>query len=143
MAMDTETLPLQIYKANNKRNVLLAMLGLVVLSTIAEWALIYVNNALQLIFILTAVGYTVAVLIWCNIDARERGITLGSGFRIAVILIMPVALIYYLFRSRGLTGGLLGILYAVGFYILMALTAVITNLILALISDRLHLFQRM
>jgi len=140
--MDTETLPPQIYKANNKRNVLLAMIGLVLGSAIAQWAFIYVRNAYELITIFTAIGFTVGVLIWCHIDARERGTTLGQGFRIAVILLMPIALIYYLFRSRGFAGGLLGLLYAFGFYVLMVVTSVITDFVLALISDRLHLFQR-
>ena len=118
------------------------MIGLVLGSAIAQWAFIYVRNAYELITIFTAIGFTVGVLIWCHIDARERGITLGQGFRIAVILLMPIALTYYLFRSRGFAGGLLGLLYAFGFYVLMVLTSVITDFVLALISDRLHLFQR-
>ena len=121
----------QVYKANNKRNILIALAILQVASTLAQWLLVFSENAFLAATIFAALGFTVGVLIWCHIDARERGISLGGGFRILMILVMPVALIYYLFKSRGFAGGLVSIGWSIGFFIVLIVVNVVVNLLLA------------
>ncbi len=129
------------YKASNKRNVLCAILALAVGSTLVDWMAAGSMIVYQVTSIFTAIGYVVGTLIWCHIDARDRNVPLGQGFRILVILLGPIALIYYLFKSRGFTRGIISVAWMVGFILTIFVIATIENIILALISDRLGLFQ--
>lgn len=76
-----------IYKANNKRNVLIGILVLSVASNFAQWLAVVSEPLYSAVSILTAIGYTVGTLIWCHIDAQERNINLGPGFRILLIVL--------------------------------------------------------
>ena len=131
-----------IYKANNKRNVLIGILVLSVASNFAQWLAVVSEPLYSAVSILTAIGYTVGTLIWCHIDAQERNINLGPGFRILLIVLGPIALIYYLFKSRGFFRGFISLGWMTAFFVLILLLNMITSLILALISDRLGLFKQ-
>jgi len=54
--------------------------------------------------LVTALGSGVLVLLWCHYDSRQHNQPLGPGFRWLVILLGPLALLFYLFKSRGVKG---------------------------------------
>ncbi len=128
------------YKAKSKRNLLIGVLILTVVSTFALWLAVFSEPVSGAVNIFAGLGYTVAILICCHIDAREGDIPLGPGFRIFVILLGPIALTYYLFRSRGLKRGFVSLGLVLAFFLLIFILQTTVNLILALISDRLGLF---
>jgi hypothetical protein len=130
-----------VYKANSKRNVLIAITALVVASSIAGWLAVVSEPVYSAVAIFTALGYTVGTLIWCHIDARERGISLGPGFRFLAILLGPLALIYYLFRSRGFARGFIAVGWMLAFVVILFVVNIVVNVVLALISDRLGLLK--
>jgi hypothetical protein len=60
---------------------------------------------------------------------------------LTIYLTGTIALIYYLFRSRGLSGGLCSIGWLLLYFIGILVLAVVTDLVLALISDRRGMFE--
>lgn len=124
-----------------KLNILIGILVLTVVSTIASWLASNNEPLYGAITIFSAVGYAVGVLLWCQIDSRERDIPLGPGFRILVLLIAILAVPYYLFQSRGFKKGMISLGFALVFFLLIILVGSITNLILALFDDRLGIFK--
>ncbi|HTK38439.1 MAG TPA: hypothetical protein VL325_08100 [Pyrinomonadaceae bacterium] len=126
-----------------KRNVLLGVLVMMVTSTLADWVFAGNGIASSLISIFTGVGGSVAVLLWCMIDSEERDIKLGPGFRILTVLFGVFCLIYYLFKSRGFTRGLVSTGYSILFFILLFILTIIENIALALMDDRLGMFRNL
>ena len=55
---------------------------------------------------LHAVTSLVLVFAWFWIDARRRGYKASIPLKVSMLVLTIVALPYYLFRSRGLAGGL-------------------------------------
>ena len=137
--MDHTSNSQSVYKASNKRNILIGGVLLNIVGQIAlQIALRGTVEAYQLISIILAVGNTVAMLLWCHADARERDIKLGAGFRIFIILLGPITLIYYLFRSRGLKNGFIAIGWMILYFILVYVVTIATNLIFIFIYNRLY-----
>src|SRR5688572_12580483 len=66
---------------------------------------------------------TMAVYSWYRSDQAERNVPVGSFQDIAIILLYPVALPVYLFRSRGTRSGAIASTVAIGIFCLgMALS---------------------
>jgi hypothetical protein len=63
----------------------------------------------QVFDLVTGVGLNICALAWCRFDSRERGYQLSRHFPIAIVLLGAFALLYYLFRSRGLKGGFISV----------------------------------
>ena len=97
----------------------------------------------QLVQLTFGIFLSTAVFLWCQIDARERGASVGPGFAIALLLVCPLALIYYFFRSRGFRGGLIAIAWMLLFMLGMIILSFIEFNILSLFSDRPALFKDM
>lgn len=81
--------------------------------------LILGTNQIVAVFDLAAgIALNVLGLMWAKIDAAERRYELSRHFTVAVVLLGVFAIIYYLFRSRGLEKGLaatgLMVLYFIG-----------------------------
>ena len=107
----------------SKRNVLIATIIFSILSgVISFW---FENNPQieQVFSLLTAIGYGILILIWCKIDSNERNENLGSGFRILLVIFGVFALIYYLFKSRGIKNGFISSGYALLFFIILILVS--------------------
>jgi hypothetical protein len=130
-----------IYKVKSKRNILLAIVGVYVASFFATWLFASSLLAYQLITLFTTVGISVAVLMWCNIDAQQRRVKLGPAFRIAVVLLSPIALTYYFIKSRGIKRGLISILKSFAFALALIVVGMVMDFSLALIDDRLGYFK--
>jgi len=69
------------------------------------------------IFLASAIGYGILILSWCKADSQERGDELSSGWTPMLVVFGWLALIAYLFKSRGFAKGLLAVLYTFGFAI--------------------------
>ena len=135
--MDHTSTSRPVYKASNKRNILI--FG-VLLNVAGQIALTIAGGSLpayQLISILLTIGIAVAMLLWCHADARERDIKLGPGFRILIILLGPIAVIYYLFRSRGLKKGFIALGWMILYFILVYVIVIAANIIFLIIYNRL------
>lgn len=130
-----------IYNVKSKRNILVAIVIVYAASFFATWLFASSQLAYQLISIFTTIGISVAILMWCTIDAQQRGIKLGPGFRILVVLLAAFALTYYFFKSRGAKRGLISLLKAVAFGIALIIVGMVMDLLLALIDDRLGYFK--
>lgn len=130
-----------IYNVKSKRNILVAIVIVYAASFFATWLFASSQLAYQLISIFTTIAISVAILMWCNIDAQQRGIKLGPGFRILVVLLAAFALTYYFFKSRGAKRGLISLLKAVAFGIALIIVGMGMDLLLALVDDRLGYFK--
>jgi hypothetical protein len=130
------------YKAHNKRNILIGIGVLSVVTLIAKWLAVSSEAAYGAVSILSTVGFVVGMILWVHADAWERNMRLSRGFKIALILLGIFTLIYYLFKSRGFVAGIIAVgwlfLYIAALFILNA----IVNVVLALISDRLGIFAQ-
>jgi hypothetical protein len=115
--------------AKAKRRRLLWMLGLAVAAGIASAMFADAERELQL---LEGVGIAVLVASWCQVDARERGGTIGKLQFVSIVLIALIGLPVYLFRTRGLRGSL-SILLALLFYALLVGVQVCVLLIASLL----------
>lgn len=115
--------------AKAKRRRLIWMLGLAVAAGIASAVFADAERELQL---LEGVAIAALVASWCQVDARERGGTIGKLQFVAIILFALIALPVYLVRTRGVRG-FLSILLALLFYVLLigvqVCVSLITNLL--------------
>jgi hypothetical protein len=78
-------------------------------------------------------GYGLALSLitmrWCDYDSREHGVTLWPHFALTIVccpgmfLVVPI----YLFRSRG-SGGWLATLKAIGFFLLLTIVNLATDI---------------
>ena len=86
-------------------------------------------GAAKLVDIVFIILENLAVFIWCGLDSRERGYKLHRLFGFAVIFLGLVALVYYLFRSRGLRGGFVSfgwlLVYIIGCYVVVLFAALV------------------
>ena len=80
------------------------------------------------------IAANVIIYIWCRLDSDERRYELHRLFRYAVVILGVLALLYYLFRSRGSVGGLrllAGlVVYIVCCYVIVTIIALFIFLIL-------------
>lgn len=88
----------------------------------------------SLIFLGSALCWGVGIFLWCRIDGKERGDPLTASENVAIVMFGLLALIWYLFKTRGAKGGFKALVwtlvYAIGSYI--ALVAMLTVAIVIL-----------
>lgn len=93
--------------ADDKRKAIIAFILIYFADTVARWAIGLGNQPAEVILALfTFIGTSLAVLYWCRADARYRGFETGRFFPLAIIILGFLALLWYLFRTRGAVGGL-------------------------------------
>jgi hypothetical protein len=90
----------------------------------------YMTTAVSLINIL---GWGVCMLAWIKADSLTRGYQLHRQFPYAVVIFGTFALIYYLFRSRGIFRGFTSVGYFALFAILNVIVGLIAGILLLLI----------
>jgi len=80
----------------------------------------------------------VLALMWAKIDAEERSYELSRHFTLAVVVFGIFAIIYYLFRSRGASGGLISfgwlVLYIGATFLALIIVSVIFTFLLVAIG---------
>lgn len=132
--MEEPTRTRSTYTVTSKTRVLLAIAAINILGPFVDWFTMSSSTAYAIGVMALGIAILVACIIWVHIDADQKGIQLGHGFRIWMVLLMPVALIYYFYRSRGFKYGSLTLLKAIGFYLVTGLIGGIAAVILSLID---------
>jgi len=119
-----------------KRKILFIYIPLVAFASMMSGIVFGENQAVTFTNLILGILVNVLALMWAKIDAEERSYELSRHFTLAVVVFGIFAIIYYLFRSRGMTGGLVTfgwlILYIVVTVFALALTtAIVTFLLVA------------
>jgi hypothetical protein len=127
------------YSVTSKGKVLIGIVGVLFGYSLLTWLFAFSEIAAALISILTGVAFSVCILLWCHTDAAERNVKIGYGFRIAVILCAPIALAYYLFKSRGFIEGIVAFAKGFVFYLVVSIASGVFLMVLSLFDDRLGL----
>ena len=123
-------------RLTEKRKILLIYIPLAAFLSMMSGIVFGQNQAVGLVNLLFGVVINVLALLWVKIDADERHYELSRFFTFAVVLFSILAIIYYLFRSRGVTRGLIStgllISYVVGvIFALVVVGSIITVLMVA------------
>ncbi|HMG35169.1 MAG TPA: hypothetical protein VKM94_14615 [Blastocatellia bacterium] len=69
----------------------------------------------------------VLIHIWCYYDSLDRSESLQKWFRWVVFVLGPIALLIYLFRTRGPRRGLVATVRAVGLFAAFFLTMIVSG----------------
>lgn len=83
----------------------------------------------RVIDLVAGIALNILTFAWCRLDSEECGYHLHRLFPIATILFGFLALLYYLFRSRGAGGGLIG----TGWFFLYGLCCVVAGTTAAIV----------
>ena len=86
--------------------------------------------AAGIIFLLSALGWGIGIFYWCMIDAKERGDELSGSEKVVIVLLGFLALIWYLFHTRGAKGGF----KALGWILLYAVCGFVLNTVLLTVA---------
>jgi len=89
-----------------KRKILFIYIPLVAFASMMSGILFGENQAVTFANLILGILVNVLALMWAKLDAEERSYELSRHFTLAVVIFGIFAIIYYLFRSRGMTGGL-------------------------------------
>ena len=98
--------------SDNTWNVMLAVFAITIFTVIASAITAGNEQLYSAVTLIATVAYGVSILVWCSVDARDRGFPLGFGFRLFIVLFGVLALIFYLFKTRGLREGFVAVGYA-------------------------------
>ena len=117
-----------------KRVVLLQTLVFSIVIAILSAGFIRNSFITGILSIINVLGWGVCILAWIKADSRLRGYALHRHFPLIVVIFGTVALIYYLFRSRGFVQGLVGLAYFVLFALLTLTVSIISAMIVMIIT---------
>ena len=120
-----------------KRKILFIYIPLVAFASMMSGIVFGENQAVTFTNLILGILVNVLALMWAKIDAEERSYELSRHYTLAVVVFGIFAIIYYLFRSRGMTVGFvtfgLLILYIVVMAFALAIaTAIVTFLLVAI-----------
>ena len=94
----------------------------------------YFPGSATLFDVTLATGSNLMAYMWCRIDSDERGYKLHRLFTYAIIIFGVLALLYYIFRSRGFGRGVGAvvalIIYVACTYIAVSIVALVILLVL-------------
>jgi hypothetical protein len=116
-----------------KRRVVLAAALFSALTTPSFLLLAEGSAQARLFDIITIIGFGILTLGWCYYDGLERGVPLGAGFRILIVLFGVAALFIYLVKSRGLRRGLLSVGVALVLIVGIILVGAVSSAIVGLV----------
>jgi hypothetical protein len=123
-------------RLTDKQKILFIYIPLVAFASMMTGIVYREEQAVGLANLILGIVLNVLALLWARIDADERQYELSIFFTLAVVLFGIFAIIYYLFRSRGASGGLIStgwmILYMVGtLFALVIISTIVTFLLVA------------
>lgn len=99
-----------------KRDVVMGLVAIIVLEPFVTWLVSSSVTAYSIVYLALSIAILAGCIMWVHIDAAHKGIIVGHGFRLAMILAMIVALPYYLYSSRGAKYGTIALLKAIGLW---------------------------
>ncbi len=87
---------------------------------------------------IVAIGLNIFAYVWIRMDSQERRYELHKYFSYAVVVFGTLALIYYLFRSRGFRGGIVSLgwllLYVIPTFLVVIIVSAVIVLALVMTS---------
>lgn len=117
-----------------KRKILFLYIPLVGFASVMLGILAGENGIAAVANVALGIVLNVLALMWAKIDAAERQYELSRYFTMAVVIFGVFAIVYYLFRSRGSSGGLIStgwmVLYAVAIIVALSLISAIITIVL-------------
>lgn len=119
--------------AHSKTLCLIMMFAVAVIDTVSAVLQPEVTPLSNLLHLSGGIMLNILLFAWCYYDAREKRFSLGAGWKIAIVLLGVLALIPYLFSSRGFLGGL----KAVGLAIVLAITMLFAVTMIGVILEYL------
>lgn len=128
--MDNSETNLQPSASTIKREIIILTFILSGVSTF--FTLLFAKTVLEpIISLATAIGIGIFILWWCRVDSSERHYELKKGFSFLIVLFGAFALIFYLFKSRGFSNGLI----ALGYVLLILFGLMITNVLITVVCS--------
>jgi hypothetical protein len=115
--------------------VLIGLAATIIVSPIALWLAESSDTAYKIVYLAFSIAILLGCIMWVHIDAAQKGIKIGHGFRLAMILVMVIAPPYYFYKSRGTKRGTTTLLKAIGFYLAAVVVSAILATILEIIAD--------
>lgn len=122
------------YKVTSKGSVIIGLSATVILSPIALWFSESSETAYKLVYLAFSIAILVGCIMWIHIDAAQKGIKISHGFRLAMILLMVVALPYYLYKSRGVKYGTFALLKVIGLWFVTTIASAFVTAVLGIAS---------
>ena len=121
-----------------KRKILFIYIPLVAFASMMSGIVFGENQSVTFANLILGILVNVLALMWAKLDAEERSYELSRHFTLAVVVFGIFAIIYYLFRSRGMSGGLvtfgLLILYIGATFLALIVVSVIFTFLLVAIG---------
>ena len=121
-----------------KRKILFIYIPLVAFASMMSGIVFGENQAVTFTNLILGILVNVLALMWAKIDAEERSYELSRHFTLAVVIFGIFAIIYYLFRSRGASGGLISfgwlVLYIGATFLALIIVSVIFTFLLVAIG---------
>lgn len=127
--IDAEAMP---DHRKEKRRALLLMLAVMTLAGSVSTVVEAVGNIVMPLFGLLLL---ILAMTWIYFDSVDRGDPVGTGMRVAILLVGVIAIPVYIFRSHGLTGGTVLALKCLLYLLLLLCIYTAINLILHLLSS--------
>jgi hypothetical protein len=91
------------------------------------------TSAAQLVDFLSIIGLNMLVFAWCHYDSLQRNQPFGKGWGFSILLFGSLALIIYLFKSRGFKQGAVSVGKALLIFLAMILSSTLAMLITVLV----------
>ena len=111
----------------DKRTILYIYIPVLAFVSLLVDMILGTNQIVGVFDLAAGIALNVLGLMWAKIDAAERRYELSPHFTLAVVLLGFVAIIYYLFKSRGFEKGLaatgLMVLYFIGLVVIIGIAA--------------------
>ncbi|MBX7169526.1 MAG: hypothetical protein K1X72_01140 [Pyrinomonadaceae bacterium] len=128
--MDNRETNLQPSGATVKREIIILTFIFSGVSTF--FTILFAKTALEpVISLATAIVIGIFILWWCKVDSLERNYELKTIFRFLIVLFGAFALIFYLFKTRGFSNGLI----AFGYVLLILFGLMMANVIITIVCS--------
>jgi hypothetical protein len=124
-----------IYSRNKRVIIITGILLLVITSPLN---LFFDEKSLQIVDLLTVIGFNILIFAWCHYDSLERNEPFGAGWRLLIIILGIFALFIYLLKTRGFKQGLISIGKTLLILLLAIVVAGITTTLIMLIKQAIQ-----
>jgi hypothetical protein len=122
--------------SRNKRTIIIVGVLLLLLTTPLE--LFFEGTTLEILNLLTIIGFNVVIFAWCHYDSLERNESFGAGWRLLIIFLGIFALFIYLLKTRGLKQGLISIGKTLLIVLVAAIIAGVTTTLIIIIKEAIQ-----
>ena len=120
-------------RLTEKRKILLIYIPLAAFLSMMSGIIFGQDQTVGLVQLLFGVVINVLALLWVKNDADERHYALSRYFVFAVVLFSVLAIVCYLFRSRGLSAGLISTGWLISYIVGLLFALIVVGSLLTLL----------